>query len=276
MSWGLRLIHRGSRPQRCYFKYKPENKSKLQPAPTPRIPKNIIRTLKLLSFLRMSGPTRLVLKCLALLPRTSCRVHRAFLSSNASGKVRDVATCPQWCPHLQLISLLLPLNHPPQTPSFLDRPGHLGPLTSNSAQLGVGSQEAKDPFTPSRLLELSIWSAGFIRATWFHPWIEPASHCYWGKSSQGASTLPGEERRGWLGTQGHPHHIPRQDAPSAPWAQLGSHLSGMPALSHSSPLRSPASSPTVEVTSPFSEPHSALGTVDTHLFIDSFIHAARI
>ena len=132
MSWGLRLIHRESCPQRCYFKYKPENKSKLQPAPTPRMPKNLIRTLKLLSFLWMSGPTRSVLKCLALLPRTSCRVHRAFLSSNASGKVRDVATCPRWRPHPQLISLLLPLNHPPETPSFLDRPGHPGPLTSNS------------------------------------------------------------------------------------------------------------------------------------------------
>lgn len=56
--------------------------------------------------------------------------------------------------------------------------------------------------------------------------------------------------------------------PELSWGPMLPPLSGMPALSYSSPLRSPASSPTVEVTSPFSEPHSALGTVDTYSLTD--------
>lgn len=62
---------------------------------------------------------------------------------------------PRWCPHPQLISLQLPLNHPPQTPSFLDRPGHPGPLTSNSRCPRTHSHPAGFWSSASGLLALS-------------------------------------------------------------------------------------------------------------------------
>lgn len=89
------------------------------------------------------------------------------------------------------------------------------------------------------------------------------------------------ERKGGAGSEhrGTPTTFLARVLPPLPahsWGSMLPPLSGMPTLSYSSPLRSPASSPTVEITSPFSEPHSALGTVDIHPFIDSFIHSASI
>ena len=159
MCWGFKVIHTRPCPQRCYLKYKSKNKSKLYPALTPRMIKNLIRTLKFLSSLLMSGPMRSVLEHLLLPPRNSCRVDTAFLSPNATGKLRDVETPPQWLLSPGLFHSDFPLVTLLKRPAFETGQGILGPLTSNSGYPArCWLWGAKVPGTPApRAQHLVCW-----------------------------------------------------------------------------------------------------------------------
>lgn len=176
---------------------------------------------------------------LPLPPRTSCRVDTAFLSPNATGKLRDIETPPRWLPQSWLISLGLPPSHSPQTPSVRGRSRHPGPSNLQqsvpSSLLVLGSQGPGHTSSQS--------SAPGLLASSEHPGPNSGLnlfHTAVGEALPGSLNSGWRGKEGWLGTWEHPCRIPAQGAPSARRAQLEPHTPHLclecPLLSDSSPL----------------------------------------
>lgn len=158
---------------------------------------------------------RSVLEHLPLPPRTSCSVDTAFLSPNATGKLRDIETPARWLPQSWLISLGLPPSHSPQTPSVRDRSRHPGPSNLQqsvpSSLLVLGSQGPGHTSSQS--------SASGLLASSEHPGPNPGLnlfHTAVGEALPGSLNSGWRGKEGWLGTWEHPCRIPAQGAPSLP------------------------------------------------------------